>query len=132
MIRQILFIVSLLFITSNVTSQNDEWKILGTKDVTFKQDEDIINLRGDEKNIKKFKIKCTQGTLKLKKIVVYYKDNTEDEKKPNGTGLLSKGMSSFTFLINKDKTPNKIGLIYEAIGNMVITKRAKIQLLGRE
>jgi len=52
-------------------------------------------------------------------------------KKPNGTGLISKGMSSFTFSINKDKTPNKISLICEAIGIMVITKRAKIQLMRR-
>ena len=29
------------------------------------------------------------------------------------------------------KTPDKIELSYEAIGNMVLTKRAKIELLGR-
>ncbi len=132
MLRKLKIITFLLFITYSASSQNDEWKILGTKDVTFKQDEDVINLRGSEKNISKFKIKCTQGTLKIKKIVIYYKDNTEDEKKPKGTGLITKGMSSFTFKTNKNKIPNKIGLTYEAMGNMVITKRAKIELLGSE
>ena len=100
--------------------------------MTFKQDEDIIKLRGSEKNIKIFKIKCTQGSLKIKRIVIYYDDNTEDKKTPQGTGLITKGMSSFTFKTNKNKIPNKIGLTYEAIGNMVITKRAKIELLGSE
>ena len=132
MLRKLKIITFLLFITYSGSSQNDDWKILGTKDVTFKQDEDVINLRGSEKNISKFKIKCTQGTLKIKKIVIYYKDNTEDENKPKGTGLITKGMSSFTFKTNKNKIPNKIGLTYEAIGNMVITKRAKIELLGSE
>jgi len=132
MLRKLKIITFLLFITYSASSQNDEWKILGTKDVTFKQDEDVINLRGSEKNISKFKIKCTQGTLKIKKIVIYYKDNSEDEKKPKGTGLITKGMSSFTFKTNKNKIPNKIGLTYEAMGNMVITKRAKIELLGSE
>jgi len=39
-------------------------------------------------------------------------------------------MSSFDFSIAKDKTPTKINLSYEAIGNVVLTKRAKIELLG--
>ena len=83
-----------------------------------------------KKNIKIFKLKCTQGSLKIKRIVIYYDDNTEDKKTPQGTGLITKGMISFTFKTNKNKIPNKIGLTYEAIGNMVITKRAKIELLG--
>ena len=52
-------------------------------------------------------------------------------KKPKGTGIINKNMSSFAFSIDKNKTPDKIELSYEAIGNMVLTKRAKIELLGR-
>lgn len=40
-------------------------------------------------------------------------------------------MSSFVFNIEKGKTVDKIELSYEAIGNMLVTKRAKIELLGR-
>jgi hypothetical protein len=111
--------------------QEREWKVLGKKDVAYKTEHDIINLRGSEKDISKFKIKCTQGSLKLKAVTIIYKDDTRDEKKPKGTGLLTKGMSSLTFVVDKDKVARKIELSYKAIGNMLITKRAKIELLGK-
>ena len=41
-------------------------------------------------------------------------------------------MSSFVFNIEKGKIIDKIELSYEAIGNMLVTKRAKIELLGRK
>jgi hypothetical protein len=126
-----LLLVFTLFLSLQMLAQNNDWRVLGKKDVSYKHEDDVINLRGSEKDIKKFKIKCTQGTLKLKKVVVVYKDKSRDEKKPKGTGIITKNMSSFAFSIDKDKTPDKIELSYEAIGNMLVTKRAKIELLGR-
>ena len=126
-----LLLVLTLCLSLQMFAQNSDWKVLGKKDVAFKHEEDVVNLRGSEKEIKKFKIRCTQGTLKLKKVVVVYKDKSRDEKKPKGTGIINKNMSSFAFSIDKNKTPTKIELSYEAIGNMVLTKRAKIELLGR-
>lgn len=126
-----LLLVFTLFLSLQMLAQNNDWKVLGKKDVAYKHEDDVINLRGSEKDIKKFKIKCTQGTLKIKKVVVVYKDKSRDEKKPKGTGIITKNMSSFAFSIDKDKTPDKIELSYEAIGNMLVTKRAKIELLGR-
>jgi hypothetical protein len=128
--KYIILVIS-LFISLQMLGQEKEWKVLGKKDVAYKTEHDIINLRGSEKDISKFKIKCTQGSLKLKAVTIIYKDDTRDEKKPKGTGLLTKGMSSFVFSLNKNKTPDKIELSYEALGNMVLTKRAKIEFLGR-
>ena len=100
--------------------------------MSYKSDKDVINLRGNEKEISQFKIKCTQGNLKIKDIVVHYKDKSKTNKKTKGTGLLTKGMSSFVFNIEKGKIIDKIELSYEAIGNMLVTKRAKIELIGRK
>ena len=103
---------------------------MAKKDVTYKHEDDKIMLRGKDKELSKFKIKCTQGTLKFKLAIVFYKDGTAEDKRLRGTGVTKKGMSSFDFSIAKDKTPTKINLSYEAIGNVVLTKRAKIELLG--
>ena len=121
----------LLLFSITINSQNNDWFTIANKDVSYKSDKDVINLRGDEKEISQFKIKCTQGNLKIKGITVYYKDKSSSNKKTRGTGLLTKGMSSFVFNIEKGKTVDKIELSYEAIGNMLVTKRAKIELLGR-
>jgi hypothetical protein len=129
--KQHIILVISLFISLQMLGQQKEWKVLGKKDVAYKTEQDIITLRGSEKDISKFKIKCTQGSLKLKGVTVVYKDNSRDEKRPKGTGLLTKGTSSFVFSLNTNKTPVKIELSYEALGNMILTKRAKIEFLGR-
>lgn len=124
--------IILFFISFSVSSQSNDWFTVAKKDVSYKSEKDVINLRGDKKEISQFKIKCTQGNLKIKDITVYYKDKTKNNKKTKGTGLLTKGMSSFVFNIEKGKIIDKIELSYEAIGNMLVTKRGKIELLGRK
>jgi hypothetical protein len=125
-------LIVLMFLSFSLSSQSNDWFTVAKKDVSYKSDKDVINLRGNEKEISQFKIKCTQGNLKIKDIVVYYKDKSKTNKKTKGTGLLTKGMSSFVFNIEKGKIIDKIELSYEAIGNMLVTKRAKIELLGRK
>ena len=129
--KNYLILIVTLFIGLQMFGQQEEWSVIAKKDVAFKAEQDAITLRGSDKDIKKFKIKCTQGSLKLKGVTIIYKDDTRDEKKPKGTGLLTKGMSSLTFGVDKDKVARKIELSYGAIGNMFITKRAKIEILGK-
>tara|TARA_B110000208_G_C11621705_1_gene377483 strand:- start:78 stop:479 length:402 start_codon:yes stop_codon:yes gene_type:complete len=128
--KHTLLVITLLIGSFQFIGQSKEWKVMAKKDVTYKHEDDKIMLRGEDKKLSKFKIKCTQGTLKFKLAIVFYKDGTAEEKRPKGTGVIKKGMSSFAFNIAKDKTPTKINLSYEAIGNVVLTKRAKIELLG--
>ena len=127
-----LLLVLLLLVGMTINAQSNEWFTLASKDVSYKSDKDAINLRGDEKEISQFKIKCIQGNVKIKEITVYYKDKSKSTKKAKGTGLLTKGMSSFVFNTEKDKTVVKIELAYEALGNMLVTKRAKIEVIGRK
>jgi hypothetical protein len=44
--------------------------------------------------------------------------------------MLTKGMSSFAFKVDKDKIPTKLELTYDAIGNTLVAKRAKVEILG--
>lgn len=128
--KHTLLVITLLIGLFQLIGQSKEWKVMAKKDVTYKHEDDKIMLRGEDKELSKFKIKCTQGILKFKLAIVLYKDGTAEEKRPKGTGVIKKGMSSFALSIAKDKTPTKINLSYEAIGNVMLTKRAKIELLG--
>jgi len=66
--------------------------------VSYKSDKDVINLRGNEKEISQFKIKCTQGNLKIKDIVVHYPI----------VSILSDTIWTGEFNFNYMITPNKL------------------------
>ena len=115
-------------------SDNDggNWIKIAEKTVSFKSEKDEVTPSGKEKKVDKIKIKCTQGTLKLKKVNVEMSDGEKEEYDAKGVGVLSKGMSSFAFALpGKDNSLKKIGLEYETVGAMLITKKAKIEVVGR-
>ncbi len=128
---KIICLFVLLFSSSILFSQNTEWKVIAKKDVRFKKNEsDQVNLMGNERKIEKIKVKCIQGSLKFKSLTIFYKDNSKEKLNSKGVGVLTKGMSSFVFKVNKDKTPTKIELSYDAVGNTLVAKRAKVEVLG--
>ncbi len=77
-------------------SKNDGWIKIGEKFVSFKADKDNIILVGNERNVSKFKIKCIQGAVKIKKISVKMEGGEEKEYNPTA-GILNKGMSTRIF-----------------------------------
>ena len=122
-------------LSSIAQSDNDgNWVVIAKKDVAFKKGEtDKITPYGNERNVSKIKVKCTQGTLKLKKVHVVMDDGTKKDYDAKGIGVLNKGMSSFAFdLPGSDKKLKSIELEYDAVGNMLITKRAKVEILGKK
>tara|TARA_B110001450_G_scaffold101732_1_gene96316 strand:+ start:786 stop:1196 length:411 start_codon:yes stop_codon:yes gene_type:complete len=128
---KIICLFVLLFSSTILFSQNSDWKVIAKKDVRFKKNEsDNVNLLGNERKIEKIKVKCVQGSLKFKSLTIFYKDDSKEEFKSKGIGVLTKGMSSFAFKVDKDKTPTKLELSYDAIGNTLVTKRAKVEILG--
>lgn len=128
---RILCFFVLLFSSTILFSQNTNWEVIAKKDVRFKKNEsDQINLIGNERKIEKIKVKCVQGSLKFKSLTIIYKDDTKKVLKSKGVGVLTKGMSSFAFKVDKDKTPKKLELSYDAIGNTLVAKRAKVEILG--
>jgi hypothetical protein len=131
----IIFFLLVLTNSSALFSQSDNdgnWIKIAEKSVSFKSEEDVVTPSGEEKKVDKIKIKCIQGTLTLKKVRVEMSDGEEKEYDAKGVGILSKGMSSFAFALpGKDNTLKKIGLEYESVGALFITKKAKIEVVGR-
>ncbi len=124
----IIFIV--LINSYSVFAQDDNWKVLANKDVSYKSEKDRITLYGKEKKVTKVKLNCNQGSLKIKKTTLFYSDGSEETHDPKGTGILTKGTSTIPYKIPKEKSLNQIEIEYEAYGNMLLTKRAKVEVLG--
>ncbi len=134
--KLILFIVGIVIIGSlselKAQSDNDGWVKIAEKTVSFKNDRDKITPYGAERNVSKIKIKCIQGTVKLKHVYVKMEDGTEKTFDSKGIGVLSKGMSSFAFDLPGKSKLTHIELEYDSAGAMLITKRAKVEILGKK
>jgi lipopolysaccharide export system protein LptA len=127
----ILFLLAISSASFSQSGDNQKWIKIAGKTVSFKSDKDEVTPSGKERKVDKIKVKCTQGTLTLKKVRVKMSDGEEKEYDAKGIGVLSKGMSSFAFdLPGKDNTLQKIELEYETVGVMMVTKKAKIEILG--
>lgn len=135
--NKIKFLYSLFLLTISLASysqsNNDgNWIKIAEKIVAFKSDKDVITPSGNEKKVDKIKIKCVQGTLKLKKVRVEMSDGQKKEYDAKGAGVLSKGMTSFAFTLpGKNNALKKIELEYDSVGALLVTKKAKVEILGR-
>lgn len=127
----LLFAVTISLCSFSQSSNDGNWIKIAEKLVAFKSDKDVITPTGNERKVDKIKIKCVQGTLKLKKVRVEMSDGEKKEYDAKGVGVLSKGMSSLPFnLPGKNNTLKKIELEYDSVGVMMVTKRAKVEIMG--
>jgi hypothetical protein len=132
LITTLLFLVLIVNTGFCQTNNGENWITIAEKTVDFKSDKDNITPNGKEKNVDKIKIKCVEGTLKLKKVRVEMSNGEKKEYDAKGVGVLSKGMSSFAFTLpGKNNTLKKIELEYDSVGAMLVTKKAKVAILGR-
>ena len=129
--RNIILLAVFMINSSFFMAQNDDsWVVLAKKDVSYKADKDIINLLGNNRDIRKIKLRCKQGSLKIKKIIFIYSSSDKEEHTPKGTGVLTKGTSSIPIKTEKKESVKKVEIHYEGYGNMLLTKRAKVEVLG--
>jgi hypothetical protein len=127
----LLFLISIVQSGYSQSKDDGNWIKIAEKIVAFKADKDVVTPTGNEKKVDKIKIKCVQGTLKLKKVRVEMSDGQKKEYDAKGVGVLSNGMSSFAFsLPEKNNTLKKIELEYDSVGALLVTKKAKIEILG--
>ena len=124
------FLLAIFVNSSILYAQDSDWKVLAKKDVSYKAEKDRITLYGGERDVTKIKLTCRQGSLKIKETTLIYSDGSEDKHDPKGTGVLTKGTSTIPYKIPKDKKLKQIEIAYEAYGNMLLTKRAKVEVLG--
>lgn len=127
----LLFLISIVQSGYSQSKDDGNWIKIAEKIVAFKADKDVVTPSGNEKKVDKIKIKCIQGTLKLKKVRVEMSDGQKKEYDAKGVGVLSNGMSSFAFsLPGKNNSLKKIELEYDSVGALLVTKKAKIEILG--
>ncbi|RDI11841.1 DUF2541 domain-containing protein [Flavobacterium sp. AG291] len=118
--------------SSEISAQN--WVTIAEKTVSFKAEKDVVTPRGDAKSVDKIRIKCVQGTVKLKKVYVEMSDGTKKEYDAKAVGVLTKGMTSLAWdLPGKSGSAKikKIELQYDSVGNMLLTDKAKVEVQGR-
>ncbi len=126
-------VLALLFSFSPKVSAQD-WVTIAEKKVNFKAETDVVTPRGDEKSVNKIRIKCIEGTVKLKKVRVEMSDGTKKEYDAKGVGVLTKGMTSLAWDLPGKKGElkiKKIELEYDSAGNMLLTKKATVEIQGK-
>jgi len=88
---------------------------------------------GKPQNLSKIKLTCIQGTVKLKRLRVTMSDGTKEEFEPKGTGVFSKGMSSFAFTLpGTDTRLKELEIDYDSAGNIAMSKKAKVEVWGKK
>lgn len=127
----LLFVVTIALSSFSQSKDEGNWIKIAEKTVGFKSDKDVVTPTKAEKKVDKIKIKCVQGTLKLKKVRVEMSDGQKKEYDAKGVGVLSKGMSSFAFTLpGKNNTLKKIELEYDSVGALLVTKKAQVEIMG--
>lgn len=128
----VIFLMLSLVHVALAQDDDGKWVVIAEKTVSFKAETDKITPRGNEQKVDRIKVKCLEGTLSLKSVRVEMSDGESEEYDPKGVGLLTKGMSSFSFkLPGKDNKLKSIEIDYDSKGNLIIGSRAKVEVLGR-
>ena len=117
-------------------ASHDEWKSIAEKKVSYKSETDTVNPITSSR-YSHIKIKCTHGTVNLKKIKVIM--NTGEEKVFDNLGVLTKGMSSRSLSLpdKNDAKLDKIKLEYESVGSTAlsmagVTEKAEVEILAKK
>ncbi|MFO6422966.1 hypothetical protein [Motilimonas sp. KMU-193] len=107
-----------------------EWIEIGHKTVSFKSETDEVKPYMAERAVSKIKLHVDQGTVRIKSVKVFMSNG--DEKEYDVLGLLNKGMETRALVLPKgeDIKLERIELGYDSLGNVLISKRAKVTILG--
>ncbi len=128
--------VTFILLATTYSFAQDEdngWVLLSTKKVSYKAETDKVNMFAKYNDLSKIKLKCTQGTFQLKQIRVEMSDGTKKEFNPKGTGIITNGTSSFAYnLPGEDLKLKSLEIDYGSYGNMLITKRGKVEIWGKK
>ncbi|MEH0155900.1 DUF2541 domain-containing protein [Limibacter armeniacum] len=126
--------ILLLFITTRAAYSQDKedgWIKIATKTVNFQSETDEVKPSSGEADVSKIKIKCIQGTVKIKDITIEMDDGKDSS--PTVVGVLTKGQSSRVIdLPGKDNKLKKVKFKYDSMGKVVISKRAKVEIWGKK
>lgn len=129
----------ILFSSHTVAQSNDGWVKITDKVVNYQSETDTVEPLAliSQRNFSKLKLKVTQGTVKLKKLVVTMSDGSSKELKSVGT--LTKGMSSRAWALpgGENAKFKKLDMTYQSWGSTTLSavglsKKAKIEVWGKK
>ncbi len=136
-IVKLIALTTFLALTSTQSlAGDDDWKTIAEKKVSYKSETDTVNPITSS-HYSHIKVKCTHGTVNLKKIKVVM--NNGEEKVFDNLGVLTKGMSSRSLNLpdKNDAKLDKIKLEYESVGSTAlsmagVTEKAEVEILAKK
>ena len=121
-------LIVILFIGSSFTPNLTKWEHLGSRTVNFKIDRDVVKVTAREGAFKKLKIKVTNGSLNMHRIVVQYGNGEKQliQVRKN----FSKGSSTRLIDLKGNKRVIRDITFYYDTKNLS-RKRAKVHVFGK-
>ena len=113
-----------------------DWIKIADKTVNYKTETDTVTPHYSEKSVTHIKLKCTQGSVNLHKVVLNMSDGTS--KTVDNLGLLTKGLSSRSISVPKgDVKIESIDLTYDSVGSQALaiaglSKKGKLDIMGKK
>ncbi|BAJ03034.1 hypothetical protein [Shewanella violacea] len=113
-----------------------EWVKIADKTVDYKTETDTVTPQFREKNVTHIKLKCTQGSVNLHKLVLNMSDGTS--KTVDNLGVLTKGLASRSISVPKgDIKLESIDFTYDSVGSQTmalagLSKKGKLDIMGKK
>lgn len=113
-----------------------EWVKIADKTVDYKTETDTVTPHYSEKGVTHIKLKCTQGSVNLHKVVLNMSDGSH--KTVDNLGVLTKGLSSRSISIPKgDHKLKSIDFTYDSVGSQTmaiagLSKKGKLDIMGKK
>ncbi|WP_378173748.1 hypothetical protein [Aquimarina sp. SS2-1] len=122
------FLVIIFLIGNSFTSTAIKWEHLGSRTVSYKIDRDVIKVTARNGAFKKLKIKVTNGSLNMHKIIVQY-GNGEKEAIPVKKNFVRGGGTRLIDLKGNKRIIKDITFFYDT--KNLSKKRAKVHVFGK-
>jgi hypothetical protein len=121
----LVFACAALAFATTVTAAKD-WDLLGERVVSYIVDHDVISVGGYEGSFRKIGFKVEGNTVRFRKIVIHYENNSKQEINQNFR--VDDGERSQAFdLAGKQRKIDRISIWYDTVG---FDGRATVRAFG--
>ena len=115
-------------------SHGAEWLKLADKSVGFNREISTFKAQGAEQNVTHIKLKCTQGTVNVHRMVLHLSDGSQ--KVIDTLGVLTEGLSSRNVAVPSGLRLKSIEMEYDSVGSQKfaingMNKKGKIEILAK-
>ncbi|WP_299436878.1 DUF2541 family protein [uncultured Aquimarina sp.] len=122
------FLVVIFLIGSSFTTNVIKWEHLGTRTVNYKVDRDVIKVTAKDGTFKKLKLKVTNGSLNMHRIVLQY-GNGEKQVIKVKKNFAKGGTTRVIDLKGNKRIIRDITFFYDT--KNLSRKRAKVHVFGK-